>query len=209
MSAIPKLVDCGIKLFVAIIKNLPRIIVEICKAVPQIVSSLIEAFGRLMSKFTEVGGDIVEGLWNGIKSGWDWLVDKVSGIAGGLVDAAKGALGIHSPSTKFKWLGEMCVAGFDEGAEDLLNPDGFTKNINASLRTVSANTSMSSRLGTDSITDAVADALMSVFEATSSQAPVGEQVTQVYLYPGAAEFGAVVYGAQSDASRRGLIPRIV
>lgn len=162
MSAIPQLVDCGIKLFVAIIQNLPRIIVEICKAVPRIVSSLIEAFGRLMSKFTEVGGDIVEGLWNGIKSGWDWLVNKVKDIAGGLVDAAKDALGIHSPSTKFKYMGEMCVAGFDEGIDDLFDTDTLNKSINASFGTLSANVkyasedSTSGGINTDDIRSAVA-----------------------------------------------------
>lgn len=162
MSAIPKLVDCGIKLFVAIIQNLPRIIVEICKAVPQIVSSLIEAFGRLMSKFTEVGGDIVEGLWNGIKSGWDWMTGKVSELAQNLLNAAKEVLGVASPSKKFRYFGEMCVAGFDEGIDDLFDTNTINKSINASFGTLSANVkyaatdSTSGGINTDDIKSAVA-----------------------------------------------------
>ena len=32
----------------------------------------------------------------------------------------------------------MCVAGFDDGIQDLMSTDGITKSINASISTVSA-----------------------------------------------------------------------
>lgn len=93
----------------------------------------------LPNKMLEIGSNIVSGIWNGISDGWNWLTDKVKGLADSLFQGAKDALGIHSPSRKFKWLAEMCVAGFDEGMEDLMNPDPMTRNINASMSTVQAN----------------------------------------------------------------------
>lgn len=102
---------------------------------------LTDAVKGLPDKFLEIGSNIVSGIWNGISNGWDWLISSVKDLAGSLFQGAKDALDIHSPSKKFKWIGEMCVAGFDEGMEDLMDPDDMTKNINASLSTAQMNVS--------------------------------------------------------------------
>lgn len=103
------------------------------------VSNLIDAVSGLPDKMKEIGANIVSGIWSGISSGWDWLMDKVSNLANSLYQGACDALEVHSPSRKFKWLGEMCVAGFDEGTEDLMNADTLSRNINASMSTVQSN----------------------------------------------------------------------
>lgn len=165
IDAIPLLIDCGVQLFVALIANLPEIIVAIVKACPEIVKSLVRGFlelatqikdtGRkLMEKLKEgissmlsnlvntakdLGKNIVNGIWNGISAGWNWLTEKVGSLASGLFDAAKSALGISSPSKKFRWLAEMCVAGFDDGMEDLMNGDAFGAMVNNTLGTVVTN----------------------------------------------------------------------
>lgn len=165
IDAIPLLTDCGVQLFVALIANLPEIIVAIVKACPEIVKSLVRGFlelatqikdtGRkLMEKLKEgissmlsdlvntakdLGKNIVNGIWNGISAGWNWLTEKVGSLASGLFDAAKSALGISSPSKKFRWLAEMCVAGFDDGMEDLMNCDAFGAMVNNTLGTVATN----------------------------------------------------------------------
>lgn len=100
---------------------------------------IVEALAGLPGKMYEIGSNIVSGIWNGISAGWDWLVGKVKDLANSLFEGAKEALDIHSPSRKFKWLAEMCVAGWDEGAEDLMNPAYMTKNINASLSAMKSN----------------------------------------------------------------------
>lgn len=97
-----------------LIKNLPLLI----KKLPGLVSKINNSFIDLAYKFVEAGKNIVTGLWNGIKSGWSWLVDSVKDLANSLLEGAKSALGIHSPSRKFKWIGEMCVAGMDEPLEE-------------------------------------------------------------------------------------------
>lgn len=166
IDSIPLLVDCGVKLFVALIENLPAIIVAIVKAAPEIVKSLVRGFlelagqlketgTKLMTKLKEgissmlsnlvdaaknIGKNIVDGIWGGISAGWDWLKEKVGGLAQSLFDGAKAALGISSPSKKFRYLGEMCVAGFDEGIADLMSPLDIGASINASMGTIAANT---------------------------------------------------------------------
>ena len=166
IASIPMLIECGVDLFLALIENLPAIIVALVQAVPQIVKALVRGFielavmfketgSKLMEKLKEgltgmlsnlvssaknLGKNIVDGIWNGISAGWDWLKEKVGGLATGLFDAAKSALGIASPSKKFRYLGEMCVAGFDEGIADLMSPLDIGASINASMGTVAANT---------------------------------------------------------------------
>lgn len=165
IDSIPLLIECGVELFLALIENLPAIIVAIVKAAPQIVQALVRGFlelavrlketgTKLMEKLKEgltsmlsnlvsaakdLGKNIVDGIWNGISAGWDWLKEKVGGLATGLFDAAKSALGISSPSKKFRYLGEMCVAGFDDGIEDLMDGGSLGAAINNTLGTVAAN----------------------------------------------------------------------
>lgn len=173
IAAIPMLIDCGVQLFLALIENLPAIIVAICKAAPEIVKSLVRGFlelagqlrevgTKLMNKLKEgissmlsnlvsaakdIGKNIIDGIWNGISAGWDWLKEKVGGLAQSLFDGAKAALGISSPSKKFRYLGEMCVAGFDEGIEDLMDGTAFGATVNNTLGTVRANLGTGDGLG--------------------------------------------------------------
>ena len=48
-----------------------------------------------------VGGSICDGIAQGLDSSWAWLKNKVSNLARNLLNAAKSALGIHSPSRAF------------------------------------------------------------------------------------------------------------
>ncbi len=101
--------------------------------------NILNELKSLPDKMVEVGANIISGIWDGISSGWDWLLSKIGELANSLIQGAKDALGIHSPSREFALVGKMCVAGFDEGIEDLMNPDSMVKNVNASLSVMKAN----------------------------------------------------------------------
>ncbi len=91
------------------------------EAAQKMVTGMIDTIKGLPDKFKEIGSNIVSGIWNGISSGWDWLKDKVAGLADSLLQGAKDALGIHSPSTRFRdELGKWILPGVDEGVEDTL-----------------------------------------------------------------------------------------
>ncbi len=141
VTNVPKLLEAAVKvietLATGLITNVPKLLAKI----PQIMTSLKNGFLNLCSGFADVGKNIIDGLWNGIQSGWNWLTDKVSSLAKGLLDAAKSALGIASPSKEFRKIGEFCVAGFNDGIDDLMDGNRLASNINASLGTIQANVS--------------------------------------------------------------------
>ena len=141
VNNVPKLLEAAVKvietLATGLITNVPKLLAKI----PQIMASLKNGFLNLCSGFADVGKNIIDGLWNGIQNGWNWLTDKVSSLAKGLLDAAKSALGIASPSKEFRKIGEFCVAGFNDGIDDLMDGNKLASNINASLGTIQANVS--------------------------------------------------------------------
>lgn len=135
----PKLLKAALKLITTIADALITYLPQLIAKVPQIINTLKNEFLNLLSGFADVGKNIIDGIWSGISAGWDWLTGKVKGLADSLFEAAKSTLGIHSPSRKFKWLAQMCVAGWDEGAEDLMDTRDMTRNINASFSTQKMN----------------------------------------------------------------------
>lgn len=59
-----------------------------------IVSTLQSIPGRVAS----VGRNIVQGLWNGIQGAAGWLLGRIKGWCGNILNGIKGFFGIHSPS---------------------------------------------------------------------------------------------------------------
>lgn len=82
------------------------------------VNNIIDAVKNLPSQMASIGSSIVEGVWNGITSMGSWIADKVSGFFGGIVDGAKKALGINSPSKVFRdQVGKWIMPGVADGIE--------------------------------------------------------------------------------------------
>jgi phage-related protein len=87
-------------------------------AATQLFNSIVNGLSSLPSKMAEIGSNIVSGIWNGISSGWNWLTNKVSNLASSLLDAAKDALGIHSPSKEFAdEVGRWIMPGVGKGLD--------------------------------------------------------------------------------------------
>ena len=87
-------------------------------AATQLFNSIVNGLSSLPSKIAEIGSNIVSGIWNGISSGWNWLTNKVSNLANSLLDAAKDALGINSPSKEFAdEVGRWIMPGVGKGLD--------------------------------------------------------------------------------------------
>ena len=87
-------------------------------AATQLFNSIVNGLASLPSKMAEIGSNIISGIWNGISSGWSWLTNKVSSLANSLLDAAKNALGINSPSKEFAdEVGRWIMPGVGKGME--------------------------------------------------------------------------------------------
>ena len=125
---------------------MPTIIAEIVKAVPQIIAGIVNAFGSLVGSMAEVGKNLVKGLWEGIQSLASWIWDKVSGWASDLWDGICDFFGIHSPSRKMAWIGDMMMeglaGGIDETAGEAINAaTDMSKDLNAVFNELSADLS--------------------------------------------------------------------
>jgi tape measure domain-containing protein len=83
------------------------------------INSIIDFFTSLPGKLYEIGSNLLTGLWNGIKSMKDWVVEKVKGIGKSILSGLKGVLGIKSPSKEFAIIGRYSVLGYTEALDDM------------------------------------------------------------------------------------------
>ena len=97
----------------AIDQNGPRL----RAALKKIVVAIVNFFKGVASDWIVIGKNIVKGIWNGIVELKDWLVNKVTGWVSGLVDGAKDALGIKSPSRVMAGIGKYMVQGLALGID--------------------------------------------------------------------------------------------
>ena len=116
LQNLPQVIQAAIQIITAIISGLIQALPQLIAALPQIISAIINAFRN--TDWSSIGSNIVSGIWNGIQSLWGQLVDAVSEGVSNLWRSAKNALGISSPSKKFKYIGEMSVEGMEEGFEE-------------------------------------------------------------------------------------------
>lgn len=75
----------------------------------------------LPAKFTGFGAMILEGLKNGILSKVNAVKDAITGAVSGVIDKAKGILGIHSPSRVFMGIGGYTMQGMANGIANANN----------------------------------------------------------------------------------------
>ena len=83
-----------------------------------LVTSAVNKLKELPKKVVSIGGDLVSGLWNGVKDKLNWLKNKLSSFATSVLDGIKSFFGVHSPSTETAWIGEMLDEGMAAGVKD-------------------------------------------------------------------------------------------
>ncbi|MCI5918030.1 MAG: hypothetical protein MRZ75_01690 [Roseburia sp.] len=133
ISLAPRIKAAAIELIVTLAKGLIENIPKLIANVPRVIEAIANGLQDGLAKIKDIGKNLIEGLWDGIGDKISWITAKIKGFGKDVLDSIKGIFGIHSPSKEFAWIGKMCVAGFDDGMEDLGNMDGIQKNINASL----------------------------------------------------------------------------
>ena len=115
------------------------------EAAQNLVNNIVDTIQNLPSKLAEIGKNLVQGLWNGITNAGNWLKDKISSFAGGIIDGFKSTFGIHSPSKVMnKEIGRYLALGLGEGFNDNIKSvyskmksavDFETQKLSASLST--------------------------------------------------------------------------
>lgn len=112
-------------------------------AVQNMISGIKNAFSNIVNEFKNIGANIVNGILSGFTNTWDKFVSKVKSGVEDVKKLFQSMFDIHSPSRWFKWIGEMCVAGFDEGFSDFGNNslDNVNTKLNSTLGSVQASVS--------------------------------------------------------------------
>lgn len=129
---------------------------------PDALSKLWTGLKDFSTKAVAWGGNIVDGLWKGIKDAWAGLLAKFKGLLDLLPESAKKALGIASPAKKFFPVGEFSAAGIGVGFERGLPSvgetvaEGVKGTVASGLAATSVSTSTSSTYAPSSSSRAVA-----------------------------------------------------
>ena len=76
------------------------------------------ALSSIPGRVASIGSQIVQGIANGISGAAGVVVNKITGVVGGAIDAAKNLLGIHSPSRVFRKIFGYVMQGAALGIDD-------------------------------------------------------------------------------------------
>lgn len=96
-----------------------------------LLNKFASAFFSNWDTSKSIGENIVLGIWEGIKGMWDFLWGSIKGFFGGIWNGIKGIFGIHSPSKKFAYLGEMMAEGLGVGFDTGIS--GVIKSVKNSM----------------------------------------------------------------------------
>ena len=113
---LPEILEAGVSILSQLIAGIAQALPTLFAMAAEIVLGLFDAFWN--ADWGSIGQNIVTGIQNGIAGLWESLVSQVQEAVSRLWNSAKSALGIASPSKKFKYIGEMSVEGMEEGFEE-------------------------------------------------------------------------------------------
>ena len=99
----------------AVIQKMAEMKAEFAAYAEQLVTDFVAAFIDLHKRMFEIGGQIIEGLWNGIKAKWESVKGGIADIGTSISDSVKSALGIHSPSRVMHEVGVNIMQGLNNG----------------------------------------------------------------------------------------------
>ena len=138
-----KLISAGATLLKGLGTGLINGIPNLLKNIPKIIGNMVTAFkNNGLGAFKDIGINLVKGLWNGINSVKNWILDKISGFGKSIVSGLKSFFGIHSPSTLMRdEIGKYIAEGVGVGFEDELGSvyDDMQKAIDLETEKMSAN----------------------------------------------------------------------
>ena len=117
IESIPLFIEAGFTLFVALVENTPGIIMTLISAIIDIEDAMLQELANLIVKFEDIGGQIMQGLADGIVNAGDAVVSTAKGVLDKIPQGAKDLFKINSPSKLFEGYGEYLDMGLALGIE--------------------------------------------------------------------------------------------
>ena len=148
IEKLPQIIELGLKMVLSLVKGLANNLPKLVSSVLDMIATIVKTFVSSIPDIVSVGKQIVEGLWNGIKSMASWITNKVKNFFSGIVDGVKGVLGIHSPSRVFAGIGENMALGLSDGWDSEYNKikRNITNGLDFGTATIDAKSTMSGKL---------------------------------------------------------------
>lgn len=87
-------------------------------AASQFASNLINGLASIPGQVASIGSNIIQGMVNGVTGAAGKLIDAVKGAVDDAIGAAKNLLGIKSPSRVFRKIGQYTMQGAALGVDD-------------------------------------------------------------------------------------------
>lgn len=101
-------------------------------AASQFGSKLRSGLEAIPGTLGEIGSNIIQGLVNGVTGAAGRLIGAVKGAVGNAIEGAKNLLGIHSPSRVFRKIGQYTMQGAALGVDD--NADLLLQSTDNAMR---------------------------------------------------------------------------
>lgn len=143
-NIVSTLIELAPELIIAAVEIAGQLIVGLIGAIPQIIKVIPDIINNMKEKFTgfdwaSLGKNIMDGIKNGVVNAAKQLAQTVANAAKELLNSAKRALGIHSPSKEFEKVGDFIGEGLDRGMMNSFKE--ASRDMQRELRTLPMNAS--------------------------------------------------------------------
>jgi X-X-X-Leu-X-X-Gly heptad repeat protein len=146
-------------------------------AIKQFGVDLLAIFRALPEQMVQIGGEIIQGLWNGIVAKWEAVKAGLYDITSGIKSSFTDFFDIHSPSKVMHEVGRNVMQGFNDGMQSLKGgateiADGVGKTVTSSFNSIGSSIADAIK-GTKTWKDVALDALKAVASQILSTSSFG------------------------------------
>lgn len=129
----PSIVETGGNLVEFLVNGIKNLATHPVATLKNIASSAMKTIKSLDWK--SIGSNIINGIVNGLKNGINSIISTAKDVAGAALSAAKKALGIKSPSRRFRdEVGKNMALGVGEGFEENMPVNDMTGALSDSVQ---------------------------------------------------------------------------
>ena len=158
-------------------------------AATQFANSLINGLASIPGRVASIGSNIIQGMVNGVTGAAGKLIGAVKGAVGDAIEGAKNLLGIHSPSRVFRKIGQYTMQGAALGVDDdadllLQSTDNAMRGMVKTAQPVIGN-ALSASAGQSDVTEWLArnlPAIISQYTPVMGQKEFGRMARKAVAY---------------------------
>lgn len=158
-------------------------------AATKFANSLINGLASIPRRVASIGSNIIQGMVKGVTGAAGKLIDAVKGAVGDAIEGAKNLLGIHSPSRVFRKIGQYAMQGAALGVDDdadllLQSTDNAMRGMVKTAQPVIGN-ALSASAGQSDVTEWLArnlPAIISQYTPVMGQKEFGRMARKAVAY---------------------------